>query len=143
MKSIRKPKSPIYLLDTSVLIALSNSNHTHYGLVLRWLTGNVQFATCPITQGAVIRAYFRESQAPLMEDAHRLLKSITGDPSHHFIPDDIDYLTVDGKGLRGHKQVTDAYLAQLARHHNLKLATFDSAQAALYPDVAEQLTGAL
>lgn len=141
--SIRRAKTPIYLLDSSVIVALSNSSHTHYALVARWLTGNIQFASCPITQGAVIRTYFREAQAPLMEDAQRILKSIVSDPSHHFIPDDIDYLAVDGKGLRGHKQVTDAYLAQLAKHHKLKLATFDTAQAALYPDVVELLSGEL
>lgn len=141
--NIRKARTPTYLLDTSVEVALSNSRHTHYGLVLRWLSDHVLFATCPKTQGAIVRAYFREAPAPLMEDAHLILKSITGDANHRFIPDDIDYLAVDGKGLRGHKQVTDAYLVHLARHHKLKLATFDSAQAALYPDVAELLTGEL
>jgi uncharacterized protein len=34
-------------------------------------------------------------------------------------------------------QVTDAYLAQLARTHNGRLATFDQGLAQLHSDVAE------
>jgi predicted nucleic acid-binding protein len=37
----------------------------------------------------------------------------------------------------GHRQVTDAYLAQLARAHGFRLATFDQAIAKLHHDVAE------
>jgi uncharacterized protein len=40
----------------------------------------------------------------------------------------------------GHRQVTDAYLAALARHHHGKLATFDKGLAALHSDVAVALT---
>ena len=35
----------------------------------------------------------------------------------------------------GHRQVTDAYLAALARHHGGKLASFDKRLVALHPDV--------
>ena len=41
------------------------------------------------------------------------------------------------KGVVGHRQVTDAYLAQHARRRNSKIATFDEGMAALHPDVAE------
>jgi predicted nucleic acid-binding protein len=40
-------------------------------------------------------------------------------------------------GVIGHRQVTDAYLAQLARQHNARLATFDAGLAALHSDVAD------
>ena len=36
-----------------------------------------------------------------------------------------------------HRQVTDAYLAQLARAHGSGLAMFDQAMAKLHHDVAE------
>jgi uncharacterized protein len=42
-----------------------------------------------------------------------------------------------GEGIVGHRQVTDAYLAQLARAHGSRLATFDLALAKLHHDVAE------
>ncbi len=35
----------------------------------------------------------------------------------------------------GHRQVTDAYLASLARAHSGRLATMDRGLAALHPDV--------
>ncbi len=39
-------------------------------------------------------------------------------------------------GVVGHRQVTDAYLAQLARIRNGQLATLDSGLAHLHSDVA-------
>ena len=41
------------------------------------------------------------------------------------------------QGIVGHRQVTDAHLAQLARAHGSRLATFDQALAKLHHDVAE------
>jgi hypothetical protein len=40
----------------------------------------------------------------------------------------------------GHRQVTDAYLAALARRRQGRLATLDKGLAALHPDVAELLS---
>jgi predicted nucleic acid-binding protein len=40
-------------------------------------------------------------------------------------------------GVIGHRQVTDAYLAQLARANHGRLATFDRGLAALHTDIAE------
>jgi len=39
--------------------------------------------------------------------------------------------------VQGHKQVTDAYLAALARAHGGRLATLDATLAAMHPDVAD------
>ena len=47
------------------------------------------------------------------------------------------YIDVPTQGIIGHRQVTDAYLAQLARAHGSRLATFDQAMAKLHHDVAE------
>jgi hypothetical protein len=44
-------------------------------------------------------------------------------------------------GIIGHRQVTDAYLAQLARAHRARLATFDQAMAKLHSDVADLVAG--
>jgi predicted nucleic acid-binding protein len=40
-------------------------------------------------------------------------------------------------GVIGHRQVTDAYLAALARQRGGRLATFDAGLAQLHPDVAQ------
>jgi predicted nucleic acid-binding protein len=41
------------------------------------------------------------------------------------------------EGIIGHRQVTDAYLAQLARVRGSRLATFDQAMAKLHDDVVD------
>jgi len=93
-------------------------------------------ATCPITQGAVLRVAMKAGGLTFAE-AQLMLDSIVGRPNHQFIADSVPYSSVSGFGLFGHQQVTDAYLAQLARDSGLRLATLDRAQAALHSDVAE------
>jgi predicted nucleic acid-binding protein len=46
------------------------------------------------------------------------------------------------QGIVGHRQVTDAYLAQLARSRGARLATFDKAVARLHADVADLVASA-
>ena len=55
---------------------------------------------------------------------------------HEFWPDAISFAEVGIDGVVGHRQVTDAYLAQLARSRNGQLATLDSGLAHLHSDVA-------
>ena len=97
------------------------------------MSGN--FATCPITQGSLIRLLIREGQPATA--AREILNGTTADPRHEFWPDDVSYADVPAQGIIGHRQVTDAYLAQLARAHGSRLATFDQAIAKLHHDVAE------
>ncbi len=59
------------------------------------------------------------------------------DPRHEFWPDSISFADVDFAGVVGHRQVTDAYLAQLVRARNGRLATFDQGLAYRHSDVAE------
>ena len=82
------------LLDANVLMALLIDDHVHHQAAENWFVGMTGgFATCPITQGSLMRLLIRESQS--------------------------------AQGIVGHRQVTDAYLAQLARAHRVRLATFD------------------
>ena len=57
--------------------------------------------------------------------------------AHEFWPGDAGYAGVPIQGIIGHRQVTDAYLAQLARARGSRLATFDQAMAKLHNDVAD------
>ncbi len=72
-------------------------------------------------------------------DALAVLAGVTMHPRHRFWADDLDYAQVSLRGLVGHRQVTDAYLAALARRHRGRLATFDAGLAALHADVAVEL----
>jgi predicted nucleic acid-binding protein len=55
---------------------------------------------------------------------------------HEFWPDSVSFADVQIAGVVGHRQVTDAYLAQLARNRNGHLATLDSGLAHLHSDIA-------
>lgn len=124
------------LLDANVLIALLVDDHVHHGSAETWFSGLADgFATCPITQGSLIRLLIREGQTAAA--AGSVLRSVAADPRHEFWPDDLPYTDVPTAGVVGHRQVTDAYLAQLARTRAARLATFDQALAKFHPDIAD------
>jgi predicted nucleic acid-binding protein len=81
------------------------------------------------------RLLLREGQ--LASAAREILNGTAAGPRHEFWPDDIPYTDVPTQGIIGHRQVTDAYLAQLARARGSRLATFDQVMAKLQDDVAE------
>jgi uncharacterized protein len=64
-----------------------------------------------------------------------LLEGFTQHPRHQFWADDVAYADIDWRGVMGHRQITDAYLAGLARRHGGRLASFDRGLAALHADV--------
>lgn len=124
-----------FLLDSNVLVALVQQNHVHAQRAGAWFQGlDEPYATCPITQGALLRLLLRGGVSPA--DARASLRSVAGDARHRFWPDEIDYLAVRLDGVVGHRQVTDAYLAALARARKGQLMTFDRGLAALHGDVA-------
>lgn len=124
------------LLDSNVLIALVVADHVHHDAAERWLTGlSDPFATCPVTEGALVRLLVREGR-PAAE-AVSVVAAVSADERHEFWPDDLSYRDVQMAGVVGHRQVTDAYLAALARARGARLATFDSGMAALHADVVE------
>ena len=124
------------LLDANVLIALLVTDHVHHPSAETWLLGVTDgFATCPITQGSLIRLLVREGQTA--EAVRSLLRGLAADERHEFWPDDVSYADVPTAGIIGHRQVTDAYLAQLARSRASRLATFDHALAKIHADAAD------
>ena len=64
------------------------------------------------------------------------LQEIATSPRHEFWPGNASYHDIPVAGIMGHRQVTDVYLAHLARSYSARLATFDQALAKLHPDVA-------
>ena len=126
------------LLDGNVLVALVDSAHVHHENASRWFASHeATFATCPITQGTLLRMLLRFGAAESMAQAMTLLRALTEHPRHRFWADELGYEQVDPRAAQGHRQVTDAYLAALVRHHGGKLVTFDKGLAALHSDVAE------
>ncbi len=128
--------APVYLLDANVLVALVSSAHVHHAAAQRWFAASdCPFATCPITQGTLLRLLIRLGEvAPAT--AVDVLAKLAAHPRHRFWPDALGYAEVSMRGVLGHRQVTDAYLAALARHHRGKLVSFDRGLVALHTDVA-------
>ncbi len=126
------------LLDANVLIALFDADHVHHWLVRDWFIAlDGPFATFPIVEGALTRWIVRIEGRSGAALAVRELRKLGVDARHRFWPDDLPYADVDWSGVLGHGQVTDAYLAALARKHAGRLATLDRGLAALHADVAE------
>jgi len=125
-------KSNVYLLDANVLIALATPEHSQNKRAAAWFRKGHRFATCPITQGALVRFHLRAGVDATAESAKLLLESISALPRHEFWPDDASYLEMPTTGIIGHRQVTDAYLALLARRHAGLLATMDQGLAAVH-----------
>jgi predicted nucleic acid-binding protein len=55
---------------------------------------------------------------------------------HDYLADDLPYREVPYHQLQGHRQVTDAWLVELARRNAGKVATLDQGLVATYPNDA-------
>lgn len=126
-----------WLFDGNVLIAMMIEAHPHHERVVRWMETNpVPFATCSVTQGTLLRLHMLSAPDKSAAAARRSLRAIMGMPAHVFWDDGFSYLSVPHQGIQGYKQVTDAWLAQLARQRGGKLATLDDGLATQHRDVA-------
>lgn len=134
------------LLDVNVLVALAWPSHIHHEAAHEWFSLEQQYgwATCPITQSALLRLSSNPKILPdavSLADALGLLKAMTEIPTHQFWEDSLslpDGIVFQQGYVLGHRQITDAYLYSLAIHHDARLVTFDSGISALYPAVADK-----
>lgn len=94
-----------------------------------------EFVLCPTVEGAYVRFALRIGESAATATA--MLSRICSMSSCSVISESLRYADVDFGGVVGHRQVTDVYLASLAQHNGLVLATFDRALCALRPDSTE------
>ena len=111
-----------HLLDVNVLLAAIWENHPHHERTFRWLAER-QIAVCPLTELGFLRisTHPKAIQAP-MARARELLQKFLTERQAGRISDDLPAL--DARPQQS-DQVTDVYLATLADHHGMKLATLD------------------
>lgn len=130
-----------WLLDGNVLLALLLDTHVHHDRAERWFVqeSNARFATCPVTEGTLIRLHMNLAADKTASAAWDALASIREHPLHDFWEDNFSYAEVSYARITGHRQVTDTWLAELARKKNGRLATLDEGLAALWPDAATLL----
>ena len=127
------------LLDANVLIALLVADHVQHDAAESWFAGITSpFATCPLTQGSLARLLIRGGQPA--NSAREMVRAVSGHPRHEFWPDDVTYEDVPTTGIIGHRQVTDAYLAQLTRARDGRLASFDEGFAKLHHDIVDLIS---
>ena len=120
-------------IDGNLLVALTVVEHLHHEVALEWFEqAEPDQATCPITEGTLVRFLIREGLTAI--DATAVLDAIRTQGWHTFWPDAIRYEVAHLVGVMGHRQVTDAYLVALARHHGSRVATLDRGLAALHGD---------
>jgi len=128
-----------YLLDTNVLIPLLWPLHSEQAKVRKWFAAHASksFATCSFTQAGFLRItssieVMRQHYA--LSDARALLLALTQQPGHAFWPTTISYFDATApfeRRMHGPKQITDAYLLGIAKHHGGRLATLDKAVVSL------------
>lgn len=116
-----------FLLDANVVIALTVAEHEHHERATDWLASVRRFAVCPVVEGALVRFLLRIGES--METAAAVLAGVRASERCEFWPDSVSYTDIDVSTIHGHRQVTDSYLAALARHGSGRLATFDQALA--------------
>lgn len=111
-----------YLLDVSALVAMLNTNHQFHADVWDWLPGK-KLAVCPLTELGFIRLMMKPYNAT-RESALCSLRMFRENKNPQFIPADMTVLEIPK--FETARQSTDAYLAELAKKHGLKLATLDA-----------------
>lgn len=123
-----------FLLDANVLIALTALEHVHHERVSRWAAGVRHFALCPIIEGALIRFAVHLGASPTAAlQSLRLVRERSG---YEFWPDSLSYADADLHHVRGHRQVTDAYLASMVgARPETRLATLDEGLAQARPEL--------
>ena len=135
-----------YLLDANALIALGWPAHEHHERMIRWFKTYARhgWATSALTQAAFVRIISQPAfagRAIDVNDVAELLLRNTADPRHRLLSLDFGFEQVLGcctGGLRGHRQVTDAWLLTLAVRNEVKLVTFDGGIARLLATANER-----
>ena len=127
-----------WLVDGNVLVALRVDSHVHHDRAHRWFATlkRDRFATCILTQGTLLRVHMKVAEDTSASAAWRALGEVTAHPKHIWWGNALSFLSVPHRTLQGNAQVTDAWLAELARRRKGRLATLDSGLVALHKDVA-------
>ena len=123
-----------WLLDGNVLIAMAIEDHPFRKRCVNWFRNIQSFATCPVTEGTLLRMHTMHAADKSIEAAWRTLETYHAHPKHTFWSENFSYIEIAPTRLSGHRQITDSWLAELANRNGGKLATLDEPLSALWPD---------
>ncbi len=92
---------------------MTSADHIHHDVAEAWLERwDGLIASSPVTQGALVRFVLRSGGTTT--EAITVMRDLHESPRHEFWEDTLGYDQVDLRGVVGHRQVTDAYLASTA-----------------------------
>jgi uncharacterized protein len=119
------------LLDANVLIALFDVSHVHHVRCSQWyITQQSRMSMCALTELSVLRWACRVDPKNGRGSAVAFLQALS---------QKLDYLDLlprpmqlDWGAIYGHNQVTDAYLVEIAKQANQRLATLDRGMLAVH-----------
>jgi hypothetical protein len=122
-----------HLLDLNVLIALVDSAHQHYQKAQDWFisSGQHHWALCPLTEAGFLRVTTNPAYRPqprTFAEAIAILQALKGHTNYWYWEIDKSWVELTAPfaaQIRGHQQVTDAYLLGLAIQQKGVLVTFD------------------
>lgn len=127
----------IWLADGNILLAYAVDTHPEHLRAVRWFDSLTDsFATCPVTQGTLLRLHMKFALDHSAAAAWNALKGFEAHPGHVYLTGDLPYREVRYRQIQGHRQVTDAWLIELARRNGCKVATLDQGMTATYPNDA-------
>jgi hypothetical protein len=129
-----------WLLDGNLLVALRIDSHVHHTRAHRWFAtigAGGRFATCAVTEGTLLRLHMMAAVDGSAPAAWQALTEVRAHGQHVFWDAGFSYEQVPHHHLQGHRQVTDAWLAQLARRRRGRVATLDSSFSTLHADVVD------
>lgn len=133
-----KASSPAYLLDVNFLVALAHPIHEHHALCRKWIRANASkgWALCPITENGMLRVICGIAMGESRYDLHEgvaYLERLRQLPECSFVTDSVTIAAPSSSIRRasGHQQITDAYLLDLCRFHQIRLVTLDRGIAQL------------
>lgn len=122
-----------HLLDLNVLIALVDSAHQHYQKAQDWFisSGKYHWGLCPLTEAGFLRVTTNPVYRPkprTFGEAITILQALKGHTNYWYWEIDKSWVELTAPfaaQIRGHQQVTDAYLLGLAIQQKGVLVTFD------------------
>jgi predicted nucleic acid-binding protein len=131
-----------WLIDTNILLAAANAGHPHHAHDSAWLATNRKDGWGVTTEGYL--GAIRILMNPVaMKGAHLGARDAVTAVSSALAAPHKGQIIIGGdpdnallKTARGHRQVMDFYLAQVARDTGLKLATRDAGLLAAFPKIA-------
>jgi len=123
---------PRYLLDVNVLIALTDEDHTHRAIVMKWFrTPGLDWGLCAFSEAGFLRISSNPNVGGLrLGEAGQILAALERLSGYRFWPVTAGWSSLAAPFVDrvfGHQQITDAYMLGLATKENGVLVTLDKA----------------